>query len=58
MTSPQPPQTDEFYVGYGKIPPGVRSFLWRLIPLLIVGILALAVVVPLVHFDQFNLGKS
>ena len=58
MTSQhQRPPEDEFYVGYGKVPPGIKRFLWRFVPLLIVGVMALAVVIPLVHFEQYNLGK-
>ena len=48
---------DEFYVGYAKSPPaGIRQFLWRLIPFLVVIYVTAAILLPHLHFDQFNLG--
>lgn len=47
--------TDEFYRGYAKIPPGYKNFLLKFIPLLMLGVIAFAIVVPIVH-DQFNRG--
>ena len=47
--------TDEFYRGYAKIPDGYKKFLLKFIPLLMLGVIAFAVVVPIVH-DQFNRG--
>ena len=52
------PHSDEFYTGYGPIPPGYRRFLLFLIPALINGALLLAIILPQVHFDQFHAGTS
>ena len=52
------PSLDEFYTGYGRIPDGYKRFLLILIPVLVIGVLAFAAILPLVHFEQFNSGKS
>ncbi|NEO93632.1 MAG: hypothetical protein F6K56_26905, partial [Moorea sp. SIO3G5] len=55
-TNSQGRNTDEFYIGYGKVPTGIKRFLLILIPVLALVILILGAVFPLIH-DQFNSGK-
>ena len=50
------PAKDEFYSGYAPLPPSIKRFLFKFIPLLIVGVLVFAIALPTVH-DQFNLGR-
>lgn len=47
---------DEFYINYLPIPKSYQRFLMRFIPLVIVGAIAFAMILPGVH-DQFNAGK-
>ena len=53
----RPSESDEFFVGYGPIPPKVGRFLLKLVPLLVIGYLFFALIAPSLHFDQFNPGK-
>lgn len=48
---------DEFYTGYGKIPKKVGRFLLIVVPSFVVGYLCLALLLPSLHFDQFNRGR-
>lgn len=48
---------EEFFIGYLGVPPRLKRFLLAFIPILVLGVLALAFILPTVHFDQFNLGK-
>ena len=53
----EPQPEEEFYIGYAsQLPPGIKKFLLRFIPSLILGVLVFSIVIPLVH-DQFNPGK-
>ena len=56
MTSDPTPKQDEFYIHYASIPSGYRQFLLRFIPLLMLGAVVFALVLPGVH-NQFNTGK-
>ncbi len=47
---------DEFYINYASVPPSYRRFLIRFIPLVVIGIVLFAAVLPGVH-NQFNAGK-
>lgn len=55
-TNSEGQNTDEFYIGYGKVPTAIKRFLLILIPVLALVILILGAVFPLIH-DQFNSGK-
>lgn len=48
---------DEFFIGYLGVPPQLKRFLLGLIPVLVLGALAFAFILPPLHFDHFNLGK-
>ncbi|MGK7925731.1 MAG: hypothetical protein AB4290_10875 [Spirulina sp.] len=48
---------DEFYVHYGKIPPGYLRHLFWVIPLLVAIAIALGFILPGIH-TQFNNGRS
>lgn len=50
-------ERDDFYIGYAPVPPSVKRFLLWFVPVLVIGVLVLAVIVPKVHFDQANPGK-
>ena len=51
------PPTDEFYQGYSPtIPPGIRRFLWILIPLIAVIVIVLSVILPIIH-NQYSPGS-
>lgn len=52
----QKPTHDEFYIHYASVPNSYRRFLVRFIPLLVVGVILFAVVLPGIH-NQFNPGK-
>jgi len=56
MSSDQSPINDEFYINYAPMPSGYRRFLIQFIPLLVLGVIIFALVLPRVH-DQFNSGK-
>ncbi len=57
MTYPNQEQhQDEFYIGYGQVPPKLGNFLKIFIPVLVIGYLLLACILPLIH-NQFNSGK-
>ena len=49
------PPNDEFYIGYAKLPSGVKKFLLKFIPLLVVGAVVFGGVLPLIH-NQYNPG--
>lgn len=55
MASESSPK-DEFYMNYAPIPSSYRGFLVRFIPLLVIGAILFAVVLPGLH-NQFNSGK-
>ena len=46
MTSDPTPKQDEFYIHYASIPSGYRQFLLRFIPLLMLGAVVFALVLP------------
>ncbi|MBP0022281.1 MAG: hypothetical protein J7647_32585 [Cyanobacteria bacterium SBLK] len=48
---------DEFYVNYGKIPPGFTRHLLWFVPLVVAIAIALGLILPQVH-TQFNDGRS
>ena len=50
------PSNDEFYVNYSKMPASYRWFLFKVIPLLVIGVVAFAWLLPGIH-NQFNTGK-
>ena len=53
MTTNNQLQTeDEFYTGYATMPQGVKRFLQKFIPFLVLGVLIFGMVLPLVH-DHF-----
>ncbi|NEQ48318.1 MAG: hypothetical protein F6K00_34220 [Leptolyngbya sp. SIOISBB] len=56
MPSSQPPANDEFYVNYAPAPASYRQFLLRFIPLLVLGTILFAIVLPGIH-NQFNSGR-
>ncbi|MEO0376258.1 MAG: hypothetical protein AAF329_16880 [Cyanobacteria bacterium P01_A01_bin.17] len=47
---------DEFYISYAPVPKGYRRFLFRFVPLLVIGVILFAGLLPMVH-NQFNTGK-
>lgn len=49
-------KADEFYISYAPVPPGYRRFLFRFVPLLVIGVILFAVLLPPIH-NQFNTGK-
>ncbi|MEM7771108.1 MAG: hypothetical protein AAF327_11425 [Cyanobacteria bacterium P01_A01_bin.37] len=56
MTPKPSPQPDEFYISYAPIPRTYRRFLFRFIPLLVIGVVLFAIGSPLIH-NQFNMGR-
>ncbi len=49
--------TDEFYQGYSPtIPPGIRRFLWIVIPLITAIVVVLSIVLPSIH-NQYSTGS-
>jgi len=56
MSSDRTPTNDEFYINYASVPSSYRRFLIKFIPLLVLGVIAFALILPKVH-DQFNAGK-
>lgn len=56
VTSSNPTQNDEFYIGYAsQIPPGIFKFLVVLIPILLLIVITFAVILPRV-LNQYNPG--
>lgn len=55
MTSPQNPSKDDFYINYGPLPKSYGRFLVSFVPLLAIGVVLFAVVLPGLH-NQFNAG--
>ncbi|MEM9137493.1 MAG: hypothetical protein AAGB01_09125, partial [Cyanobacteria bacterium P01_F01_bin.42] len=47
--------SDEFYIGYAPVPAGYRRFLFRFIPLLLLGVAVFALLLPGLH-NQFYMG--
>ncbi|NEP56555.1 MAG: hypothetical protein F6K31_05965 [Symploca sp. SIO2G7] len=56
MSSDHTPTKDDFYIHYTSVPSSYRHFLIKFIPLLVLGIIAFALILPKVH-NQFNAGK-
>ena len=56
QSNPSPPPNDEFYIGYAKIPSGIKKFLLKFVPLLVIGAVVFGGVLPLIH-NQYNSGK-
>ncbi len=55
--TPQPTsEKDEFYINYTPLPENYQKFLVRFIPLLAIGAVIFAIVLPGLH-DQFNSGR-
>ncbi|MEM7064355.1 MAG: hypothetical protein AAF572_14465 [Cyanobacteria bacterium P01_B01_bin.77] len=50
-------ERDDFYIGYAPLPRSVRRLLLWFVPVLVLGVLALAVVGPPLHFGQANAGQ-
>ncbi|MEM9163925.1 MAG: hypothetical protein AAGC54_12760 [Cyanobacteria bacterium P01_F01_bin.4] len=50
-------ERDDFYIGYAPLPPTVRRFLLWFVPVLVLGVLALAMIAPSLHFEQANPGQ-
>ncbi|MBT9310975.1 hypothetical protein [Leptothoe kymatousa] len=50
-------ERDDFYIGYGPVPPSVRRLLLWFVPVLVLGVLGLAMIGPPLHFDQANPGQ-
>lgn len=50
-------RSDEFYQGYSPtIPPGIRGFLWIVIPLIAVIMVVLSIILPAIH-NQYSTGS-
>ena len=56
MSQQPPPNKDDFYVNYAPVPNSYKKFLWQFIPLLVMGMILFALVLPGVH-AQFNKGQ-
>lgn len=50
-------ERDDFYIGYAPLPPTVRRFLLWFVPVLVLGVLAMAIIAPSLHFEQVNPGQ-